>query len=88
MFQLIRSPQILENDSQRAILRRFKPIIVSDSEALSDNIFKKMYQCIYAGDPKSRTQRAIMESALHEIKMTHQQEKRKEKESETFENDK
>ena len=77
LYALIKNPALLETDAQRDILKRFKRIIVSDGESLSMKIYKKMYECIYAGDPKSRTQRAIMESALNELRMSVQQQKRK-----------
>lgn len=76
IFALLRDPSILETNAQRKILERFRRPIVSDGESISNGIYRKMYDCIYAGDPKTRTQRAIMESLRHELKMTYQEKKR------------
>lgn len=76
MFELLRNPGLLETNAQRKILEHFRKPIVSDGESISNGIYRKMYECIYAGDPKSRTQRAIMESLRHELKMTYQEQKR------------
>lgn len=77
IFELLNNPMLLESENQRKILYKFKRHIVSDGESISESIYKKMYQCIYAGDPKQRTQRAIIELMKHELKMTYQEEKRK-----------
>lgn len=76
MFKLLRNPSLLETDAQRKILEHFRKPIVYDGESISNKMYKKMYECIYTGDPKSRTQRAIMESLRHELKMTQQELKR------------
>lgn len=76
IFALLRNPSMLETDAQRKILERFRRPVVSDGESISNGIYKKMYECIYTGDPKTRTQRAIMESLRHELKMTYQEKKR------------
>lgn len=77
IYMLLRHPERLETDAQRAILNRFRKNIISDGEAISNKIYQKIYECIFAGDPKSRTQRAIMESMMHELRMTEQLNKKK-----------
>lgn len=77
VYRLIHHPELLENDNQRKILRHFKKVIVSDGDRISDRTFRRMYGCIFAGDPKARTQRSIMEQLLHELKMSVQDQKRK-----------
>lgn len=79
VYELIRCPEKLETDHQRNILDRFKRVIVANGESISNGIYKKMFECIYTGDPKSRTQRAIMESLMHELKMPAQEEIRRRK---------
>lgn len=76
IYELLKNPNLLETDHQKDILERFRKPIVLDGESLSNKLYKKMYECIYTGDPKCRTQRAIMENLYHELKMTYQEQKR------------
>ena len=80
MFELIKNPDILENDSQKKILNTFKKHIVQQGEDISNNLYKRMYECIYAGDPKARTQRAIIERLKSFVRGTVQKEHNKRRE--------
>lgn len=77
IYEFLRNPTLLETQSQRDILNGFRTFIISDGEAISDQIYKRIYQCIFAGDPKARTQRGIKESLKHELKMPVQEKRRK-----------
>ena len=76
VYTLLRNPEMLESDSQRKILGNFRRLIISYGESINENTYKRIYQCIYAGDPKQRTQRAIKENIIRQLKMPAQEKRR------------
>lgn len=64
LFDLFKNPIKLNTKNQFDLLNNFKMQIARFPERLNQNIAKKMYDCILAGDPKQRTYRSILQ-CLH-----------------------
>lgn len=68
VIDLIRKPPIDFSKNQLHLLRVFKmDMMLVDYSLCDEKIYKEIYECVIAGDPKDRKKRAITSSARKQI---------------------